>query len=124
MFLIGYVEDNAYKTIEIIGKEGEAYASIRERANKEYEELCRPGVEELEAYVCTVDVKFSSSSKEYTYFCNRRLPSTYKHIITPEGDILQIVRFKYRTPKELKAMAQSRGFSYSIYKVLHGTAIK
>ena len=123
MFLIGYVEDDAYKTIEIIGKEGETYASIRERANKEYEELCRPGVEELEAYICTVDVKFSSSSKEYTYFCNVQLQK-YKYIRTTSGDTLQIVRCKYRTPKELRAMAQSRGFSYSDYKVLHGTAIK
>ena len=124
MFLIGWVEDNAYKTIEIIGKEGESYDSIKQRANREYAELCRPGVEELEAYVCTIDVKFSSSGKEYTYFYNEMLPPDYKYITTKEGDILQIIQFKYRTPQELEAMAQSHGFSYSVYKVLHGTATK
>ena len=123
MFLIGYVEDDAYKTIEIVGKNGESFAALKEKANREYAELLRPGVEELEAYICTVDVKFSSSGKEYTYFCNILL-SKHKHIKTADGDTLQIVRSKYRTPKELKAMAQSRGFSYSDYKVLHGTATK
>lgn len=115
MYIIRYVQFDSFKTIETVSQE---------KANAEYKELCNDiTVTELEALVLTIDIKFSSSSKVYTYLLDTPLYG-YKFVKTPEGDLVQIVGIKHRTPDELRAMAKSRGFSYADYKVLHGTAIK
>ena len=115
MYYIQYVQYDAFRTIETINKV---------KANAEYRELYYDStVTELKAYVLTIDVKFASNGKVYTYLLDTPLHG-YRFVKTPNGDLIQIVNIKHRTPDELKAMAQSRGFSYSDYKVLHGTAIK
>lgn len=114
MYVIRYVQNDALRTIETISKE---------KANQEYQELCYdPTVTELEACVLTVDVKFTTNGKIYTYFVDTRL-NGYRYVKTKE-DILYIVSCQLRTVEKLKAMAKSRGFSFADYKVLHGTAIK
>jgi len=115
MYVIRYVQDDALKTIETISKE---------KANQEFvERQFDPTVTELEALVLTVDIEFNNSNKQYTYFVDVDLRG-YSSAILPSGEEVQIIRTKLRTVNELKAMAKSRGFSYSDYKVLHGTAIK
>ena len=115
MYVIRYVQDDSFKTIETIS---------RDKANQEYAELCNdPTVTELEACILTVDVKFSTNGKEYTYFVDANI-GKYKYIKTNNGDMIYIIRCKYRTVEELKTMAKSHGFSFTDYKVLHGTAIK
>ncbi len=114
MYIIRYVKEDSFRTIETISKE---------KANTEYKELCSdPSVTELEACILTVDVKFTTKGKVYTYFVDTRL-NGYRFIKTGE-DTLYIISCKLRTVEELKAMANSRGFSFADYKVLHGTAIK
>ena len=115
MYVIRFVQDDSLKTIETISKE---------KANQEFvEHQFDPTVTELEALVLTVDIEFNNSNKQYTYFVDIDLKG-YSYAILPSGEKVQIIRTKLRTVKELKAMAKSRGFSYSDYKVLHGTAIK
>ena len=114
MYIISYVFEDAYRTIE---------CSNKETANQEYLELLNdPAVSELEASVRTVDVKFPTSDKTYTYFINEPLDG-FRYIKAGK-DKLKIVRCKIRTVKELRALAKSQGFSFSDYKVLKGTAIK
>jgi hypothetical protein len=114
MYVLRFVKDDNFRTIETIS---------RDKANAEYKELCSdPSVTELEACVLTVDVKFTTNGKVYTYFIDTRV-NGYKYIKCGE-DTLYIVSCKLRTVEELKAMAKSRGFSYCEYKVLHGIAIK
>jgi len=114
MYIIRFVQFDSFRTIETIS---------RDKANQEYRELCcDPTVTELEACILTVDVKFSTNGKIYTYFVDTRL-NGYKYVKT-KTDTMHIVSCKLRTVEELKAMAESRGFSFSDYKVLHGTAIK
>lgn len=115
MYCIRFIQFDCLRTIETINKD---------KANQEYKELCSdPSVTELEALILTIDVRFSSSNKSYTYFVDSPL-NNYRFVKTSEGDLLQIIGCKYRTPQELKALAKSQGFSYSQYKVLHGTAIR
>ena len=115
MYRISYVFDDSFRVIETIS---------REKANQEYMELCNdPCVTELETCVLTVDVKFSTNSKVYTYFVDTNIDK-YRHVKTNSGDTIHIVCCKYRSVEELKAMAKSRGFSFADYKVLHGIAIK
>ena len=114
MYVIRYVKEDNFRTIETIHKE---------KANAEYKELCSdPSVTELEACVLTVDVKFSTSGNVYTYFVDARL-NGYRYVKT-KTDTMYIVSCKLRTVEELKAMAKCRGFSFADYKVLHGIAIK
>ena len=113
MYIIRYVQDDSLKELEVID---------REEANTQYKAKYNdPTVTELQAFILTIDVKFKTSSKVYTYFVDAHLKG-YSKIITANGDELTIVQIKMRTPQELKAMAKSHGFSS--FKVLHGTAIK
>lgn len=115
MYVVRFVQDDALKTIETISKD---------KANQEFiERSFDPSITELESLVLTVDIEFNNSNKVYTYFVDVDLKG-YSYAILPSGEKVQIIRTKLRTTEELKAMAKSRGFSYSDYKVLHGTAIK
>lgn len=114
MYIINYVLDDAYRTLE---------CNDKNIANQEYRELLHdPAVSELEACVRTVDVKFTSSGKQYTYFIEKPLDG-YKYIKT-DKDKMYIIGCKIRTVKELKALAKRQGFSFAQFKVLHGTALK
>lgn len=126
MFTINFIEDDALHTIEVIAKEGESFEAVKERANKQFFELRRPGVTEITPYIETVDVQFYKGGRIYTYFVNRLLVGyTKAHIKDSNGDYrtVDIVSSKRRSVEELKAMAKVRGFEYSQYKVLHGIAV-
>lgn len=115
MYIIRFVQDDALRVIETIS---------RERANQEYAERAYdPTVTELEAFILTVDIKFSKSSKVYTYFVDKDLKG-YRFVTLPNGEQVQIIGTKIRSVEELRTMAMRHGFSFSDYKVLHGTAIK
>lgn len=115
MYIIRFVQDDALKVIETIS---------RDKANQEYaEKAYDPTVTELEALVLTVDVKFNTSSKVYTYFVDKDIKG-YRFVKLSNGDMVQIIGTKIRTVKELRTMAMRRGFSFNDYKVLHGSAIK
>ena len=115
MYRIEYVQYDCFKTIEVVNKD---------IANREYKELIDDAtVTELKTFILTIDIKFSSSTKVYTYFLDKPIYN-YRFAKLATGDLVQIIRTKYRTKDELKALARSQGFSYSQFKVLHGTAIK
>ena len=129
MYTIQFVQNDNLGYIETIHKE---------KANTEYKELCSdPSVTEIIPLILTIDIRFSSSNKVYTYFLDltieelrtitnekKKNPETYTTAKLPTGDIVDIITIKYRKPEELKAKAKSLGFSFSDYKVLHGTFIK
>ena len=127
MYRIQWVWNDMFQTIE---------TTSRDKANREFLELSsEPGVEELQAFILTVDVKFSTNGKVYTYFCDKNLcgyrfikqkDADGNFVIDQDGEVvvLYIVSCQYRTPEELRNMANSRGFSYEAYKTLHGIASK
>ena len=134
MFCLRWVELDALHSIELVAKEN-SYNALKVKANALYADLIRPGVTELEAFVSTVDVKFSKNSEIYTYIVDTLLVG-YSKIdieyvtrldgkrVNLEKKQVQIVQSKYRTRKDLEALAKSKGFSFNDYKVLHGTAKK
>ena len=129
MFTIQFVRDDNLGYIETISQE---------KANAEYAELCSdPTVTEVTPLVLTIDIQFVSSPKVYTYFLDltieqlrvistkrKKNPGAYATARLTTGDTVTVVAIKYREPKELKAKAKRLGFSFSDYKVLHGTFIK
>lgn len=143
MLYMRWIEFDALHSVELVSKskekpeEEKSYEELRKRAIQIYSGLARPEVTKVEAYIATVDIKFSDNSKTYTYFvdtllvgCSKIKIETIsyqngKHVVTQEPPrIVQIVGSKYRTRKELEALAQSQGFSFTQFKVIHGAAIK
>lgn len=126
MFVISFVEDDNLNTIEITAKENETLEETRTRANLQYFELKRPGVSERKTSVNTVDIQFIKGGKVYTYFVNRLLTGYSKAYIkdnTGDYRTVDIISSKRRTVSELIALAESKGFKYEDFKVLHGIAI-
>ena len=128
MYTIRYIDTNtdSLRYIETINKD---------KANDVFLELSSNSLnEEIKALVLTIDIKFNSSNKIYTYFLDltieqlREVKQKYNgkplkaRLATNEE--IQVIDIKYRTPKQLKAIAKQRGFSYSNYKALHGKFIK
>lgn len=143
MLYMRWIEFDALHSIELVSKskekpeEEKSYEQLKEKAIQIYLRLARPEVTEFEAYIATVDIRFKGNNTVYTYFVDtilkgyKEIKIDYicyqngKHLIQKNPpDTVQIVGSRYRTRKELEALAQSRGFSFCQYKVLHGTAIK
>lgn len=128
MYTIQFVRDDNLNYIETISKN---------KANTEYFELCNdPTVESITPMVCTIDIKFHSSDKVYTYFIDltieqvrnfaearRKDPKAYAKAVIKD-EIVEVITIKHRKTEDLKAKAKRFGFSFSDYKVLHGVLIK
>ena len=127
MYTIRFVRDDSLQYIETTSKE---------KANQEYLELASdPYVNELVPLVLTIDVKFSTNGRTFTYFLDLTIEEVrkiseakqrgfYKTIKTAWGETAYVVSIIHRSTEELKVIAKRDGFKFSEYKVLHGTFIK
>lgn len=128
-----WVEADAFCTADI-DLNGRPYNVIREKGIDFWNELERPGVNEREAFIATVDVCFSSSNKTYTYLVDRilrahkilihKIDNLDGHVVDSRKETVEIVQSRYRTRKELEALAKRQGFSFTDYKVIHGITVE
>lgn len=73
MYYFTWTVGDDFNSIEIIGQKGESDKATRLRAAEKYKEIVStPGVSNVQTYIQTIDIVFSTAkgAKEYTYFCD------------------------------------------------------